>query len=276
MSSEQLVHRLLSIHSQIPGEKFTRGKLTEDEEKFVYDNSEALVKAPIHIDDTPAISLFEMRAKAFRLKNDKGIQLIIVDYLQLMSGAGDEGNREQEVSNISKGLKRLSRELEIPVIALSQLSRQVENRPGGSKKPQLSDLRESGSQEQDADLVFFLFRPEYYGMEEYELNGVMVDARELAEFIVAKNRHGETGPVPLKFSGQCMDFSDYDMSKLGITVTKSDVNAYLKSTGQLEDGKKDSTFVQEPKNEFKQETLTNNEDFLNQTSQENESTEQHD
>ncbi|MBL7933095.1 MAG: DnaB-like helicase C-terminal domain-containing protein, partial [Bacteroidia bacterium] len=155
--------------------------------------------------------IFELRAKARRLKENQKIELIIIDYLQLMSGGPDgKGNREQEISQISRGLKSLAKELEIPIIALSQLSRQVENRPGGSKRPQLSDLRESGAIEQDADMVMFIYRPEYYGLEVDENNE---PTRGRAEVIIAKNRHGALETVKLRFIGQYAKFADLDYTE---------------------------------------------------------------
>jgi len=164
--------------------------------------------APLFIDDTPALSIFELRAKARRLKENQKVELIIIDYLQLMSGGPDSrGNREQEISMISRGLKSLAKELDIPIIALSQLSRQVENRPGGTKRPQLSDLRESGAIEQDADMVMFIYRPEYYGLEVDDLNQ---PTKGRAEIYIAKNRHGALERVFLRFIGPYAKFADLE------------------------------------------------------------------
>src|SRR5215213_2099312 len=167
MSSGQLVQRILAAESEIHLEKIARGKLEEHEMKQLYTRGiQRLAQAPIFIDDTPALNIFELRAKCRRLKNKHNIGMIIIDYLQLMSGGGENrnSNREQEISNISRNLKGLAKELNIPIIALSQLSREVEKRGAkdGTKMPQLSDLRESGAIEQDADMVMFLYRPEYY------------------------------------------------------------------------------------------------------------------
>ena len=163
MSSSQLVQRLLSAQSEIALEKIARGKLEDYEYQQLHTKGiKQLEQAPIFIDDTAALNIFEFRAKARRLVNKHHVGLIIIDYLQLMSGTGDRGaNREQEISNISRNLKALAKELNIPILALSQLSRAVETRKE-SKMPQLSDLRESGAIEQDADLVMFIYRPEYY------------------------------------------------------------------------------------------------------------------
>jgi len=167
--------------------------------------------ANLIIDDTPALTIFEFRAKCRRLKSQHDIQLIIVDYLQLMHGKAADakggGNREQEIGSISRALKSVAKELNVPVIALSQLSRAVENRPGGSKRPMLSDLRESGSIEQDADMVLFLYRPEYYGLEVDEDN---MPTTGIGEVIIAKHRNGETGKVRLKFVGKYVKFTDLD------------------------------------------------------------------
>src|SRR6185436_6754974 len=167
MSAGQLVQRILSAESEIWLEKIARGKMEEYEMKQLYARGiQRLSQAPLFIDDTPALNIFELRAKSRRLKNKHNIGLIIIDYLQLMSGTGENrnANREQEISNISRNLKSLAKELNVPIIALSQLSRAVEQRGAkdGSRIPQLSDLRESGAIEQDADMVMFLYRPEYY------------------------------------------------------------------------------------------------------------------
>ena len=164
-------------------------------------------KAPIFIDDTPGLSIWDLRAKCRRLKAEKGIGMIVIDYLQLMSGSASNKNtnREQEIAGISRSLKEIAKELDVCVIALSQLSRAVESR-GGDKRPVLSDLRESGSIEQDADMVMFLYRPEYYGFEtDDEGNSTL----GMAELIIAKQRNGPTGTVKLQFIGQYGKFSDW-------------------------------------------------------------------
>lgn len=209
MSSVQLVNRLISGETEIEQEKLRKGNLADHEWTQLHSRIGKLSTAPLLIDDTPALNIFEFRAKCRRLKAQYDIQLVIVDYLQLMHGKGDGkgGNREQEIGSISRSLKSVAKELNIPVIALSQLSRAVENRPGGSKRPMLSDLRESGSIEQDADMVLFLYRPEYYGMEEDE-NGRPTAG--VGEVIIAKHRNGETGTVQLKFVGKYVKFTDLD------------------------------------------------------------------
>jgi len=198
MSSSQLVQRILSAESEIWLEKITRGKLEEHEMKQLYKRGiERLSNAPIYIDDTAALNIFELRAKCRRLKNKHDIGLIIIDYLQLMSGGGDNknGNREQEISKISRDLKGLAKELKVPIIALSQLSREVEKRKEGAKIPQLSDLRESGAIEQDADMVMFLYRPEYYDITANEMG----ESNKGETFVkIAKHRNGSLDTIKLK------------------------------------------------------------------------------
>jgi len=209
MSSLQLVNRLISAEAELESEKIKKGNLSDDEWQRLNHNISALSTAPIFIDDTPALSIRELRAKCRRLKSQHDIQLVIVDYLQLMSGgeAGRPGgNREQEIASISRALKGIAKELNIPVIALSQLSRSVETR-GGDKRPQLSDLRESGSIEQDADMVIFLYRPEYYKITEDEMGNSTLG---MGEVIIAKHRNGSLVDVQLKFIGRFTKFADLD------------------------------------------------------------------
>jgi replicative DNA helicase len=209
MSSLQLANRFLSLEAEIEGRKLRNGSLTEEEWDRLTFHLERMSAAPVFIDDTPAINIFELRAKCRRLKSQHDIQLIILDYLQLMNGADDgkrSGNREQEISNISRSLKALAKELNVPVIALSQLSRAVETR-GGDKRPQLSDLRESGAIEQDADLVSFIYRPEYYKIQFDENDN---PTKGLAEIIIAKHRNGALDTVQLKFTEQFAKFSEMD------------------------------------------------------------------
>ncbi len=206
MSNLQLVQRLISMEAEISSGKMRNGQLEDYEWQQLQSAIEKLGEVPIFIDDTPGITIFELRAKCRRLKMQHDIQLVIIDYLQLMSGSGDNsrGNREQEVSNISRSLKAMAKELNVPVIALSQLSRAVEVR-GGSKKPQLSDLRESGSIEQDADIVSFIYRPEYYKILEDEEGNSL---KGVAEIIVAKHRNGALETVKLRFTDTFAKFSD--------------------------------------------------------------------
>jgi replicative DNA helicase len=209
MSSLQLVNRLISAEAELDSEKIKKGNLADYEWAQLNHKISSLSSAPIFIDDTPALSIRELRAKCRRLKSQHDIQLIIIDYLQLMSGgeAGRPGgNREQEIASISRALKGIAKELNIPVIALSQLSRSVETR-GGDKKPQLSDLRESGSIEQDADMVIFLYRPEYYKITEDEMGN---PTQGMGEVIIAKHRNGSLETVQLKFIGRFTKFADLD------------------------------------------------------------------
>ncbi len=208
MSSVQLITRLISAETGLSSEKLRTGKLADHEWKQLNVKVGDLEKAPLYIDDTPALSIFDLRAKARRLASQHKIKLIVVDYLQLMTAGNNNkaGNREQEISMISRNLKSLAKELDIPVIALSQLSRAVETR-GGTKRPQLSDLRESGAIEQDADIVSFIYRPEYYQIEEWD-DEEHSSSLGQAEFIVAKHRNGGLDNIRMKFIGQLGKFED--------------------------------------------------------------------
>ena len=197
MSSSQLVQRILSAESEIWLEKISRGKLEEHEMKQLYKKGiEPLSKAPIYIDDSAALNIFELRAKCRRLKSKYNVGIIIIDYLQLMSGSADRNsNREQEISKISRDLKSLAKELQVPIIALSQLSREVEKRKEGNKIPQLSDLRESGAIEQDADMVMFLYRPDYYDITANEFG----ESNKGETYVkIAKHRNGSLETIKLK------------------------------------------------------------------------------
>ncbi len=205
MASIQLVNRMISAEAELEGEKIKRGNLADHEWTQLVHKTNKLATAPIFIDDTPALSILELRAKCRRLKAEHGVQLIVVDYLQLMRGE-QAGNREQEIASISRALKGIAKELTVPVLALSQLSRGVETR-GGDKRPQLSDLRESGSIEQDADIVMFLYRPEYYKITVDEEG---MPTQGMGEVIIAKHRNGSTGSVKLKFIGKFTKFCDMD------------------------------------------------------------------
>ena len=199
MSAIQLITRLISSETGLNSEKLRTGKLEKFEWELLNIKVNNLENAPLYIDDTPSLSIFELRAKARRLSSQFGIKLIVVDYLQLMTLGSSQksGNREQEISTISRNLKALAKELDIPIIALSQLSRAVELR-GGTKRPILSDLRESGAIEQDADIVSFLYRPEYYKIDEWD-DEERSPALGQAEFIVAKHRNGGLSSIKLKF-----------------------------------------------------------------------------
>ena len=210
MSAGQLVQRILSAESEIWLEKIARGKMEEHEMKQLYARGiQRLAQAPIFIDDTPALNIFELCAKCRRLKNASNIGLIIIDYLQLMSGTGENrnGNREQEISNISRNLKGLAKELHVPIIALSQLSREVEKRKDGNKMPQLSDLRESGAIEQDADMVCFMYRPEYYDVTQNEMGE---SNRGETHIRIAKHRNGSLDTIKLKALLHIQKFIDDD------------------------------------------------------------------
>ena len=209
MSAVQLVNRLISSEAELDSEKIKKGTLADHEWAQLVHKTAKLSKAPLFVDDTPALSILELRAKCRKLKAQHDIQMVVIDYLQLMSGdtkGGGGGNREQEIASISRALKKIAKELSIPVIALSQLSRAVETR-GGDKRPQLSDLRESGAIEQDADMVMFLYRPEYYGITEDEGGG---STAGVGEVIIAKHRNGSLENVKLRFIGQYTKFTDLD------------------------------------------------------------------
>ncbi|MBK6347782.1 MAG: replicative DNA helicase [Bacteroidales bacterium] len=207
MSSIQLVTRLISAEAQLPGDKLRKGSLENYEWEQLNAKINTLIDAPLFIDDTPSLSVFELRAKCRRLKAQHDIQLVIIDYIQLMSAGVDRnsGNREQEISMISRSLKSLAKELNIPVIALSQLNRSVESRP--NKKPLLSDLRESGAIEQDADMVMFIYRPEYYNQNQDETGASLLGHAEVS---IAKHRNGALADIPLRFISKYAKFTDPD------------------------------------------------------------------
>ncbi|MCL4111447.1 UNVERIFIED_CONTAM: hypothetical protein GTU68_020721 [Idotea baltica] len=209
MANTQLVQRLIAMDASINSHKLRNGKLTPVEWEQLNKSVDNMAETPIYIDDTPAINIFELRAKCRRLKQNNNIEMIVIDYLQLMTAAPNQskGNREQEISSISRALKGLAKELQVPVIALSQLSRSVETR-GGSKRPVLSDLRESGAIEQDADIVTFIYRPGYYEMEEdFET------PKDLAEIIIAKHRNGGLDTVELRFIPHFVRFENGNFNK---------------------------------------------------------------
>jgi replicative DNA helicase len=212
MNSLQLVQRLIASETGISADKLKKGALNEVEWQQLVTMTGKLSEAPIFIDDSPALSVFDLRSKCRRLKQMHNIELIIVDYLQLMRSDVDNksGNREQEISSISRSLKAIAKELDVPIIALSQLSRAVESR-GGVKRPQLSDLRESGAIEQDADMVLFIYRPEYYKIEFDEDNQ---PTKGIAELIIAKHRNGALNTVKLKFIDHLAKFADLDFNEV--------------------------------------------------------------
>ncbi len=214
MSNVQLVNRLLVNVCEIPGEKIKSGRLLPYEWSQLGYKMRSLYGAPFYVDDTPSLSVFELRTKARRLVRDYGVKMIIIDYLQLMNASGMSYNsRQEEVSTISRSLKGLAKELNIPIIALSQLNRSVEQRVStnpdspDSKRPQLSDLRESGAIEQDADMVCFIHRPEYYKIYKDQNNN---DLKGIAEIIIAKHRNGAVGDVRLRFVGEFARFMNLD------------------------------------------------------------------
>jgi replicative DNA helicase len=218
MSAEQLATRILAEQTGIASSMIRRGGIKQDEFERIRDYTIKLEHLPLYVDETGGLSISQLTARARRLKRQKGLDMIVVDYIQLLQGSGKRGNdnRVQEVTEITTNLKALAKELNIPVIALSQLSRQVENRD--DKHPQLADLRESGSIEQDADVVLFVYREEYYlqnkepkpGTPEHEKWKLDMElAHGKAEVIIAKQRHGPTGTVPLQFEGQFTRFSDF-------------------------------------------------------------------
>ncbi|MEX0813418.1 MAG: replicative DNA helicase [Chitinophagales bacterium] len=252
MSAVQLTTRLISSEAELTSEKLRKGDLEEHEWQQLHHKTKKLSEAKLFIDDSPALNIFELRAKCRRLKSQHDIQLIIIDYLQLMSGQGGNGkqfgNREQEISNISRGLKGIAKELNVPVIGLSQLNRSVETR-AGAKRPQLADLRESGAIEQDADMVIFLYRPEYYKLDEFE-DGT--PTKDMAEIMIAKHRNGATADIKAKFIGMYTKFEDYEEN--------------FSMPNNLPDGLPDGNFktmgsrMNEEKNDFPEPPSDNNND----------------
>ena len=228
MSSIQLITRIISSETGLSSEKLRKGDLTDREWNELTSGVKELEKTNLFIDDTPALSVFDLRAKVRRLKSTQGLDLIIIDYLQLMTVGGSKtlGNREQEISTISRSLKSIAKELTVPVIALSQLSRAVETR-SASKRPQLSDLRESGAIEQDADIVSIIYRPEYYSISEWE-DGDPSDNQ--AEIIIAKHRNGSLEDVRLRFIAELAKFSDLDHGSRMIFESKMNVGEDSKTT----------------------------------------------
>lgn len=218
MSSVQLITRIISSETGLNSEKLRKGDLTDYEWKNLTSGVVDLEKAKLFIDDTPALSVFDLRAKVRRLASTQGLDVIIIDYLQLMTVGGSkaQGNREQEISTISRSLKSIAKELNVPVIALSQLSRAVETR-STSKRPQLSDLRESGAIEQDADIVSFIYRPQYYQIDEWE-DGTPCENE--AEIIIAKHRNGSLDDVRLRFIGELAKFANKEQGSTMIMESK--------------------------------------------------------
>ena len=247
MSKSQLAGRMESDLSAIDASKIIKKQLRIDEIRMVDEACAPLYNTPIFIDDTPNISMIELRARARRMKSEFGIRLIIVDYLQLMRSGLQIGNREQEISEISRGLKALAKELDIPVIALSQLSRAVEAR--ADKKPMLSDLRESGSIEQDADMVLFCYRPEYYGIDSYEIEGESYPGIGLFILIVAKHRNGDLGEIVLRFVPNLIKVTNYsetpstaNLQYKNNSIRPSEEFAHNSAQSQFSNTEEDSPF----------------------------------
>ena len=241
MSSVQLITRMISIETGLESEKLRTGKLETYEWEQLNIKVNSLSHAPIFIDDTPALSIFDLRAKARRLKSQHDIKIIIIDYLQLMTTGNNikAGNREQEIATISRNLKALAKELDIPVIALAQLSRAVETR-GGNKRPLLSDLRESGAIEQDADIVSFIYRPEYYGITEWDDENA-TPCEGQAELIIAKHRNGGIGNIRLRFTGKFAKFCDINEQRPIGGIRPSTMNSLVGEGSVKEDAFEESS-----------------------------------
>ncbi len=226
MASVQLITRMISSETQISSENLRKGTLKDDEWNRLFHNVSQLENAPLYIDETPSLSVFDFRAKCRRLVMQHGVKIIMVDYLQLMTannGGKGSGNREQEIATISRSLKAIAKELNVPVIALSQLSRSVETRSATNKRPQLSDLRESGAIEQDADIVSFIYRPEYYKLLLWDNDpeGQETSTENQAELIIAKHRNGATTDVRLAFLKNIGKFADLDQNSDGYSYQQS-------------------------------------------------------
>lgn len=223
MSSVQLVKRLIASEARLPAEKLRKGDLKDHEFQQLHTRISKLATSPIYIDDTPGISIFDLRAKCRRLKMQHNIEMVIIDYLQLMTAGSSKGggNREQEISQISRSIKEIAKELNVPIIALSQLSRSVEQR-GGDKRPVLSDLRESGAIEQDADIVSFIYRPEYYGFIQDEEGN---SNQGVGEIIIAKHRNGALDTVRLRFVPEYARFENFESFSDEPAIMPSKLNA---------------------------------------------------
>ena len=250
MSSGQLIRRLFASEAEMPLEKISRGRMDDDDMKKLFDSAVRKIgPAPLFIDDTPSLNIYQLRAKCRRLKKKENVGLIIIDYLQLMSGTGENrnGNREQEISNISRNLKALAKELSVPIIALSQLSREVEKRGAkdGTKMPQLSDLRESGAIEQDSDLVMFLYRPEYYDITQNEMGE---SNRGETIIRIAKHRNGMLDTIKLRALLHIQKFVEDDGGSFGGGIGLpgnwkpvpdeggSDAKLYIQTGSKMNDG----------------------------------------
>ena len=243
MSAAELVMRLVSAETGIENWKLRHANLTDTEWGKLTEDIAALTDAPLYIDDTPGLTIFELRAKCRRLKQQYGIECIIIDYLQLMNGDRDsKGNREQEISTISRSLKNLAKDLNVPVIALSQLSRQPELRSTTTKRPQLSDLRESGAIEQDADMALFIYRPEVYDLK-FE-NGD--EAEGLADIIIAKHRNGSLGDIRMRFIAAQTKFCDLDSDFTELKTPIQESQSITVRARGFEDAPSDNNFRNTP------------------------------
>lgn len=231
MTGKELAGRLMSKESYISSQKINNNLVNTDELTALRKDCLTFKGLPLYIDDTPALSIQRLRSKALRMKREFGIEMLIIDYLQLMDGISAKDNREQEISKISRGLKKLAKELDIPIIALSQLSRQVEMR--ADKKPQLSDLRDSGAIEQDADMVVFLLRPEYYGIEQYLYGDSPIDTKGLMIHIIAKFRGGVTGEVRNRWIGETTSIADWDKPMVINDLPNEDIKQFKDNTDFL-------------------------------------------
>lgn len=251
MSSSQLVGRMQSHLSGVDVSRIVKKQINKSEIDAIIRDAAVLEKAPIYIDDTPNITLIEIKGKIRKLVRENKVKLIVIDYLQLMRSGTDNYNREQEIAEISKGLKGLAKELDIPIIALSQLSRVVETR--SNKKPMLSDLRESGQIEQDADLVLFCYRPEYYGIDSYEYADEIFPAEGLFILIVAKHRNGELGEIPLRFIGEQTKLTNYNFGNDSNSLTPN--HSFVQQTTEV-------------KTEVEKSKIEDNTEFLNEKNEE--------
>ncbi len=231
MTGKELAGRLMSKESGISSQKINNNIVDTYELTALRKDCLTFKDLPLYIDDTPALSIQRLRSKALRMKREFGIEMLIIDYLQLMDGADSKDNREQEISKISRGLKKLAKELDIPIIALSQLSRQVENRP--SKKPQLSDLRDSGAIEQDADMVIFLLRPEYYELDRYLYGNEEMPTEGLMVHIIAKFRGGVTGEIRNRWIGETTSIMDWDKPIVINDLPNEDIKQFKNNTDFL-------------------------------------------
>ena len=257
MSSVQLITRLIVGETGIKSDKIRKGQLSDAEWKQLYTKVKGLENAPLYIDDTPALNVFDLRAKCRRLVSQHGVKLIIIDYLQLMTTRDSGGgNREQEISTISRSLKAIAKELNVPVIALSQLSRAVETR-GGTKRPLLSDLRESGAIEQDADIVSFIYRPEYYKLHTWD-DDDHTPCEGQAEFIIAKHRNGALENIRLRFISDQAKFTDLDADPYNFNVGPVMLQSSMNDSDSDSD---DLGFTASPEDAFGPEQFGSPEDY---------------